>query len=299
MKKYITSCILCGSTGRFEKVISHIRDSYEHSVVLCKSCDHVQISPLPTREEDRIFYNKNKQPKNIGVKVDIASLRTRQIYDTTRRADFVSRYVPIGARILDVGSSYGFFLEQMSKKGYKVTGIEVSAERRNISNKVTRAPVLDINLLEKDIGIGQFDAVVMFHVLEHVPDPVKFCLRLKEYISEKGCLIVEVPNLDDLMLEESMPYKLFWWQRAHLSYFGCRTLKHVFKKAGYPKVTIEGNQRYGIDNMMQWIVTGKPQLKRPLFQTEGSHKWLEEYYKHYLVRKKRCDTLVAIAHKGK
>jgi len=294
MKKATHSCIICASAEEFDLISNLLRDSREYSIVRCKLCGHVQISPLPSPEDDKKFYDNNKQPKNIGLQMNLEDLRARYLSDTDRRAKFVSDRFPRGSSLLDIGSYYGFFLAEMLHRGYQAKGIEISKEPRDISKQVTDAPVFDINLLEEsNADIGSFDIITMSHVLEHISSPMEFCCALRRYLKKDGRIIVEVPNLDDMMLKASPQYKAFWFQRAHISYFSLNSLKRIFLESGYNEVEITGVQRYGIFNMMNWLVTAKPQIKSRSLSTKGSYKWLEQYYKSHLEKTIRCDTLIA------
>ena len=288
-------CILCKNTTEFEEVAKCLRDSNAHRVLQCKSCHHVQIWPTPNAQEDREFYNENKQPKNLGIKIELEKLRNRQLYDTRRRVKWLTKLIPPGSSVLEVGSSYGFLLEELHKRGYKAEGIEISKERYEISKQVTGAPVLNVDLMRESRLPKHYETVIMTHVLEHINDPVSFCSLLRRYLKKGGSVIAEVPNLDDLMLTSNSHYNSFWWQRAHISYFNKETLRCVFRKAGYNHIKIKGIQRYGIDNMMSWMVSGKPQIDSPTFETHGSYRWMEKYYKSYLEKNEQCDTLIAIA----
>lgn len=128
-------CIVCGG-HKFELIADRLRDSDQHKVVRCTRCGPVQISPLPSLEGDKVFYDMNRQSKNIGEIIEIAHLRSKKQYDTRRRANFVANRFPISNSVLDVGSGYGFFLEAMSYLGYNVSGIEPSFERRMIAERI-------------------------------------------------------------------------------------------------------------------------------------------------------------------
>lgn len=293
----MATCILCGNTGEFKQLAGHLRDSCQHSVVQCGICGHVQITPLPSYEEDRKFYDENQQAKNIEAPTDINHLRNIQSYDTRRRAKFITDRFPVETRILDIGTGQGFFLAELFQLGYHIKGIEISQEKRTAAQQITTAPILNIDLLQSSPKIGTFDVITMFHLIEHLTDPIRFCRIVRRYLTNQGCLIIEMPNLDDLMLDSCPTYRLFWWQRAHISYFGARTIQHVLREAGYAEVEVLGIQRYGIDNMMNWLVNGKPQLDAPSYETSSPYRWLEQYYKSHLEKTLRCDTLMAIGSK--
>jgi 2-polyprenyl-3-methyl-5-hydroxy-6-metoxy-1,4-benzoquinol methylase len=207
----------------------------------------------------------------------------------------VSSLVKKNQTILDVGSGYGFFLREMSGLGYKITGIEISQERRKISARVTKTKVLDIDLLEDTAGLPKFDCLTLFHSLEHILDPVSFLKILKKHLNRNGKLIIEVPNADDLLLGASEGYRNFYWQRAHLFYFNAKTLKKIIQKAGLSIIGLSYVQRYSLENFMNWFILGQPQLQKPVFQTRSEYQWLEDYYKKYLSKTGKSDTLILIA----
>jgi hypothetical protein len=106
---------------------------------------------------------------------------------------------------------------------------------------------------------------------------------------------MEVPNADELMLQNCKHYNEFYWIRAHLSYFNGKTLGRVLKKAGFKKNKIVYVQRYGIDNLSHWLRIGKPQLERPVFEIDEPYLWIEDHYREFLKRTGRTDTLFAVA----
>lgn len=292
-----TICIICGNEKGFDSVAEHLRDSNAHSVVRCNDCGLMQLSPLPTASDDQNFYDENRQAKNIGKRTDIDYLRTTEASDTKRRADFIVSRFPGTVSVLDVGTGYGFLLDKLIQMGIKANGVEISSARRKVAETLTTAPIFNVNLLNNPLDIGKFDVITMFHVIEHLADPIGFCKAARNYLSEGGSLVIEVPNSKDLMLRTSEAYCSFWWQRAHLAYYNAELLQRVLTEAHYPKVEILGVQRFGLGNMMNWLVNGKPQIDSPSFETDGPHKWLEQHYKVHLESTLQCDTLLAVAQR--
>lgn len=290
----MTICILCGNTERFEQFADRVRDSEQYSVVRCGVCGHVQISSLPSDEEEKEFYNVNQPAKSLNVPTDVDYLRKLQAYDTERRVKLITDCFQTDSRILEIGSGRGFFLGALFELGYDITGIEISQEMRAIAQQVSKAPILNVNLLESTLDIGVFDVIAAFHLIEHFANPVEFCKIVKQYLSSSGVLLLELPNLDDLMVEVCSTYREFWLQRAHISYFNARTIHRVLEEAGY-SVEVTGIQRYGIDNMVVWRMNGKPQLDVPSYETINSYRWLECYYKSQLEKNLKCDTLLVTA----
>lgn len=291
-------CIICGCR-EFNRVEERVRDSSTHGIVKCKKCGFTQLYPLPSFSEEKEFYDRNLQSKNISSPDDLETIRLNSRYDTIRRADFVSNYCSFKDHILEIGSGDGFFLQEMEERGYDVMGLEVSKERRKTSKMVAKAKVLDINLmgeLTTKEDLRKFDCVTLFHVLEHTLNPIFFLKTIKnKFIKKNGNIIIEVPNLKDLLISENKKYREFYWQRAHLFYFNDRTLTKIVEKAGFSVKKIYYIQRYGLENFMHWLMFGKPQISKPSFQTQGAYRWLEDYYKNYLCDVGKSDTIIIVA----
>ncbi len=287
-------CIICNKR-KFKIVSSNVRDSKKHKVVKCQNCYHIQLSPIPTVEEEEQFYNKNLQQKNIQDVNTIKKLHEKMIVDTQRRVNLVSKLTPKKGRVLEIGSGHGFFLEMMRKKGFDMTGIEVSKEKQKILKKVTKAKILSININENNPEIGFFDTIVFFHVLEHMGKPIDFLNKCKNLLKPKGKIIVEVPNCDDFQLKLNKKYNEFYWQRAHISYFTPKILKKIFQKNHFKNIKIIGVQRYSIENLFNWKLTNKPQIENPIYNLSKDYNWIESFYKEKLEKSLKCDTLIVIA----
>lgn len=117
----------------------------------------------------------------------------------------------------------------------------------------------------------------------------------KTALKQTGRLIVEVPNVNDHLLAFCNEYSSFYWQRAHLSYYNPTTLKSIIKAAGFTRVEIRGVQRYSVENAMNWLLTGKPQINKPSYTARVELQWLDSYYRKQLEDSLKCDTLMAFA----
>jgi len=157
--------------------------------------------------------------------------------------------------LLEIGSGSGAFLSLANKKFRKVVGIELDLNaQRFLKNK-------NLNVFEtlSDLENSKFDVIVMFHVLEHLLDPVSFLKELKNYLNEGGKIVIEVPNVDDSLVKlyNIEEFKNFYFCSAHVSYFSSVTLKNCVTKAGL-KGDITQVQRYDLNNHVHWFKYKKP-----------------------------------------
>lgn len=289
-------CLVC-KNNQFMKVSDCLYDSKNHAVYQCTTCGHRQIYPLPTESDNKIFYDQNKQDINVGKAIDLKRLAENAKVDNNRRADLIQEKFPGKESILDVGSGYGFFLEEMKKRGFDVAGVEISEERRNLSRQITDCEIYSIDLTKTIEGLRKYSIITLFHVIEHLIEPVKFCQSVYGILEDDGVFILELPNAEELMVDACLAYRKWYWKRAHLSYFNSQDISSILNQAGFSKVDVHFVQRYGIDNLFNWLTTGKPQLEKPVFYTIDVYKWLEDYFRKYLEESGRSDTMFVFAYR--
>ena len=98
--------------------------------------------------------------------------------------------------ILDFGCGRGEVLSIYGNAGYQVTGTDADAECVRLSSERGKSVLLDTGDPLSQFGEKSFDAVVCYHVLEHVPSPVE-TIRILSRIARKA-VVIAVPNLNNL-----------------------------------------------------------------------------------------------------
>jgi 2-polyprenyl-3-methyl-5-hydroxy-6-metoxy-1,4-benzoquinol methylase len=137
-----------------------------------------------------------------------------------------------GRALLDIGCSYGFFLEAAQAMGWTATGVELAddaaAYARSRGLDVRTGTVESVRLHP-----GTFDVVTIRHVLEHVAEPSQVLESARALLRDGGLLLVAVPNI------KSLPARLFrnewWWidPPTHLHYFENTTLRSLLERHGF------------------------------------------------------------------
>jgi SAM-dependent methyltransferase len=134
-------------------------------------------------------------------------------------------------RLLDVGCGSGAALGVARALGWTVAGIEVDGEAAAKARRFTDELHVG-DLLSAPFAAGRFDVVTAFHVLEHVPDPVRAVRRMLAWLAPGGLLIVEVPNAGGL---GAALFGRAWSGLElprHLSHFTPDTLGRLVARAG-------------------------------------------------------------------
>ncbi|NAS31605.1 methyltransferase domain-containing protein [Flavobacteriaceae bacterium R38] len=105
--------------------------------------------------------------------------------------------------ILDIGAGTGDFLKVAKDKSWNVSGTEPDLKARSLSKEKGILLLEETSLFENHF----FDAITMWHVLEHVPDVKKQLKELKRLLKPDGTIFIAVPNFKSL---DAKKYKEFW-----------------------------------------------------------------------------------------
>jgi SAM-dependent methyltransferase len=136
-------------------------------------------------------------------------------------------------RVLDVGCASGLFLKLLAGAGWTVEGIEPSETlyRRATTALVDVGQVHCGTLEQADLPQASFDAITVWDVLEHVPDPVRFLTLCRSLLKPSGRLFLNVPNLDS---KEARMFGKCWPMllAEHLNYFNRNSLNICARKSG-------------------------------------------------------------------
>jgi 2-polyprenyl-3-methyl-5-hydroxy-6-metoxy-1,4-benzoquinol methylase len=194
------------------------RTDVSHGRILrCQACSLGFRQMRPGNGQlSRLYYKLNS-------KVYDSELRGR-LKTAARHLRIVHRYLS-PSRLLDVGCASGIFLRSAADAGWTVVGVEPSealcAKARQIL--LGRGEVICATLQEACLPVSSFDAVTLWDILEHVPDPFKFMCTCVSLLRPGGYLFVNVPDLDSLQARVFGPrWPLYLLE--HLNYFNRKSL---------------------------------------------------------------------------
>lgn len=140
-----------------------------------------------------------------------------------------------GGKLLEIGCGNGDRLALLQDLGWTVTGVEPDAS----ATKMASARGLDVlsgELSSLEFPAGSFDAILMSHVIEHVPDPQETIRECHGLLRPGGTLILLTPNTN------SLGHRLFdrnWLHLdspRHLHLFNCRNLPKLCSAEGFVNI---------------------------------------------------------------
>jgi 2-polyprenyl-3-methyl-5-hydroxy-6-metoxy-1,4-benzoquinol methylase len=146
--------------------------------------------------------------------------------------------------VLDIGCGGGATGKLIKEKypGTRVVGIEINARAadhaRQFLDDVICARLEDVRL-EDHIGDAAIGTVLLLDVLEHLEDPWRALVRIREWLQPKTRVLASVPNIRNLATLDSLAAGR--WEYAqngvlditHLRFFTKASLRELFEQTGY------------------------------------------------------------------
>jgi SAM-dependent methyltransferase len=251
MKHEYVACNLCGREA-FSPVLTDQKTGFSQG--FCASCGLIYVNPRLNGHSRERFYATYSQKYPEPFLLDPKN-PYRQI--ARSRAAFFDRFLDqLPERpetLLEVGSSYGFFLKELTERdvGIQAHGLEPSSTEVEFARRVNRlSNVRTGHVEELRRTVRRFDAIALFHVLEHLGDPMKTLHILRDRLREGGLIWIEVPDAAELK-GDVIEFQHFI-SCQHLYEFSQITLKALLERAGFEEVLhesaplgffLESNQR--------------------------------------------------------
>lgn len=253
-----------------------LRDTFSQVIVLSKS-DHIKKN----------YYSKREEKKSITM--NSTETRSPKLYDNIRRAKEFGKFIK-NKRWLDFGCGLGGMLDEIATQASSAAGLEINNFRKKLL--IDKGYLIYQSI--EEIEDKSLDIITLFHVLEHLLEPVKTLNLLKKKLSPNGKMIIEVPHARDALftIYDCEKFKQFSFWSEHLILHTKISLKLTLNAATFSSIKIFGYQRYPLANHLYWLSKGKP---------GGHEKWnelvsnkLDLEYKNQLEKIDRTDTLIAI-----
>jgi len=222
------------------------------AVFQCRQCGLVQLNS----KEHATIHDYSMSKMHDSYPISLTDWRTDCTVDDQRRYNMF-RGIIKGKKLLELGSGCCGFLELCSAVATKTVGIE--PEKRVLTEYSKNTNYDLFGSLEDIDEHDKFDIIVMFHVIEHLEDPIKYLKNLVRFLNPNGRIIVECPNVNDALLNlfhvKAFSEAYFWSQ--HLYYFSRNDIKRLTQQAGLSISREILCQRYGYENHLHWILSGR------------------------------------------
>jgi 2-polyprenyl-3-methyl-5-hydroxy-6-metoxy-1,4-benzoquinol methylase len=132
-------------------------------------------------------------------------------------------------KMLDLGAGAGSFVAHMAENGWEVTGLEPDETARNIASSQNRTLLLPMSDFYS-LAPESYDAITLWHVLEHVHDLHAYVGQLARLLKKEGRIFIAVPNYTSY---DAAVYKGTWAAYdvpRHLYHFSPAAMEDLLAK---------------------------------------------------------------------
>ncbi|HVK96169.1 MAG TPA: class I SAM-dependent methyltransferase [Flavisolibacter sp.] len=291
---HYTYCPVCNSTAinPLFTAKDHLVSKEEFVIWQCSSCTLRFTQDVPDEDSIAPYYQSEDYISHTNSDNGMLS----RIYKTVRKrtlrqkADLIiSQTKPMG-KILDIGAGVGAFLNVMQEKGWNVTGVEPDEGARSVAKSSYNLNLENTSSLPN--LTGKFDAITLWHVLEHVHQLHDYIEMLKKHLSADGRIFIAVPNYTAL---EADIYKLDWAAYdvpRHLYHFSPAAMVHLLQQHGLQVIS---KKPMWYDSFYISLMSSKYRKGKPSWIAAGFNGLRSNITA--LINKDRCSSLIYIVKK--
>ena len=253
IKKF--QCPICSSNG--DLIYENLKDNLffctneNFGINKCKnsSCGSLWVNPCII-DEDLIYAYKNYYTHGENRKGIIFNIFKKSYHyiktsflafwiskKERLESDYMNLWDDIPGKILDIGCGDGKFLKRMQTLGWNCYGLDFDSKAvsETCKNQGISAEVGGIEKLGNEYS--EFDVITMSHLIEHVPNPIKFMAECRKHLKEGGKLVIRTPNTSSYGHDK---FKNHWRGLEvprHIQIFNRLSLETAAKEAGFKSNT--------------------------------------------------------------
>lgn len=229
----MTDCPVC---GYFKKNI-YLKNP-KRKLVKCKYCSLIYVKRMPSSANLEKFYKKEyyklteKNNQILGYRNYDKQRPSLEKYYKMKLEQINALQLGQKGKLLDIGCAFGTFLDLADKGGWDVTGHDISEFA--VSEVRKKGFKANSGLFSSKFYVRDaFDAVTLFQVIEHVPNPLSMLKEVRKVLKPNGLILVTTPDRDALLARLLGNMWHGWYIDAHITFFNKKSLEFLLKKSGF------------------------------------------------------------------
>ncbi len=209
---------------------SHLQEPRaEFDVYRCASCG---LIGLPSIETDDLYY-KQFYPHGYHAATEPGLLGKIwgffASFLLSRKINTFKKYVSLPCKLLDVGCGNGGFVKSLDAHLFDAYGLEPVKEAVEDAKKAG-LQVTQGNILFGSLTPEQFDVITLWHVFEHIKDPVLALQRIHTLLRPGGIVVMALPNTNSLACRLGKKYWFHLDSPRHLWLYNEKNIKTLLEE---------------------------------------------------------------------
>ncbi|TAK66836.1 MAG: class I SAM-dependent methyltransferase [Dehalococcoidia bacterium] len=226
----VPNCVLCRGTST-----RHLFDIPPYGYRTCSTCGLTRLSPRIAEADLQRFYEEHYEDV---YRLDAECVQ-RQLANPTfsYRARRLARHSP-GRSFFEVGCGDGNFLAVLRDQGWEVAGSDVSDAAARVARERHGISVAVVSVDSGAVS-GRWDAVGLYHVLEHLYEPRAVLRRVRDALVVGGIVHIQMPNRRSL---DGHLGRQYWWGLRcpeHVFFYEPKHLRSLLAAEGFEVASIE------------------------------------------------------------
>ncbi len=255
-------CVACGQQRIAPVLVMRAEaDRRPFDLVRCTACGLVQQFPRYSDAQLRALYTGDyyvfdeEEPQRWARAVQQYAVHLLRLEPAS------------GRRVLDVGCALGHFAALAAHRGWRVVGIDLSADAVSRAARQFRLDFHAGDAFRFLDALPPFDVIFLGDVIEHVREPQVFIQRIRRALAPGGVVCIDTPNWSS------------WWRRLgrshwlglnrfHINLFDPDSLEHLLVSVGCREIKTSAYTNYRYE---AW--TSRPELQAILGKLPDAIAW--------------------------
>lgn len=238
-----STCPSCGSQKieQYTTIKDHSVSGKVFGIYKCLHCSLQFTQHAPAQDSISKYYQSADYVSHTDTKEGLINKLYHLVRTFTlgNKRKMISRFTGRKTgKILDIGCGTGAFLNEMKQHGWQTEGLEPDNTAIEKANSLYGIFAKSPDELFK-LDASSYNAVTMWHVLEHVHQLQEYIAQLKKIIKDDGVIFIAVPNYTSF---DASHYKENWAAYdvpRHLYHFSPESMKVLIEKHGLNIKTIK------------------------------------------------------------
>ena len=247
-------CEICG--GESQERVYEING---FPIVRCRTCGLVFVGRTPAPDELAALYDVSywEDPEAEGYEGYGAAEGRKRHHFQGLLAQLESLRPP--GELLEVGSAYGYFLDEARRRGWRVRGVEPSDHAARHAREALGLDVSSLPFEQMPAEREAADAIALWDVIEHLPTPRRTLERAHLWLRPGGVVAISTGDVGSLSARlHGRDWSLLTppW---HQFYFSRKTMRALLEDLGFEVLKIHGDGVVAVD-----ATSSRPRVPRRL-----------------------------------